>query len=573
MRQLRINDLLLLSIVVSLWLACFALQVREVAYGRLAWVPVFVSIPENAQSYPAFVGFWPGSGREASDLIAGDQLIRLGQTDLRGVGPINFLALAYKEAQSSLQVSLSFMHEGQSYNTIIHLTPFVSPWGTVLLTLSFAVAAILVFLRMPRSRTARATFLASMTYSIHWCLFMGGPHLGQTYAWVGVYILSSFFLFPLILRAALVLPEEVAPTARWMFFWPWIFSLRGVTAFSWYFGVPFSHRLGLYSTHLLEATYALALLGILTRNFFQAGPLGRRQLKWVLYGFYIGGMPTLAAATLALFEPRLWWLREASVGMVVFIPLCVFIAIVRFKFFDIDRLISSTAAYTILLGLLATSGLLLAPGLTHAASQIFGLSPGSGQVVFTSVFALFVIPGHGYLRPQIERIFFAERYALERGVADLLQTLPECTDQHELLAHMGERLHNLLRPESCVIYEQSGTTYPPLFVKGSIVPPVFDGRSGLWGAVQTRNAYADEEEWRRSARVVLRPSERAVLDRLRIGFVVPLGQTKPPPFFLVLGPKQSGDVYTATDATLLKNVAKTVSAQLERGAVRRSSRL
>ena len=533
-------------------------------YGRLAWVPVFVATPEDAQSYPTFVGFWPGSGQEISGLSAGDQLIRLGQTDLRGVGPISFLALAYREAQSSLQVSTFFVRERKSYETIVHFTPFVSPWGTVLLTLSFAVAAILVFLRMPRSRTARAVFFASTIYSIHWCLFMGSPHIGQTYAWVGIYILSSFFLFPLILRAALVLPEEVAPTAQWMFFWPWIFSLRGVTALSWYFGFPFPHRVGLYSTHVLEATYALALLGILTRNFFRAGPLGRRQLKWVIYGFYIGGMPTLAAATLALFEPRLWWLREASIGTVVFIPLCVFIAIVRFKFFDIDHLISSTAVYTIALGLLVTGGLFLAPGFTHAVSQFLGLSPRAGQLVFCAILALFVIPGQAYLRPHIERTFFAERYALKQGIADLLHTLPDCGDQHELLSRIGERLSALLRPESCVIYVYSGTVYISLFVKGSTVPPVFDVRSGLWGAVETRNAYADEEEWRRSARVLLRPSERAVLDRLRIGFVLPLGQSKPPPFFLALGPKQSGDVYTATDATLLKNVATVVAVRLNR---------
>lgn len=566
MRQLRIIDLVLVNVLTLLWFACFALHVREVVHERLAWVPVFVAAPEDAQSYPTFAGFWPGSEPQASGLMAGDQLIRVGQTDLRGVGPVNFLALAYKEAQSSLQVPLFFVRERESYETVVHLTPLVSPWGIVLLTLSFAVAAVLVFLRMPRARTARAVFFASMTYSIHLCPFMGGPPIEQTYAWVGVYILSSFFLFPLILRAALVLPEEVAPTARWMFFWPWIFSLRGVTALSWYFGFPFPHRVGLYSTHVLEATYALALLGILTRNFVCAGPLGRRQLKWVIYGFYIGGMPTLAAATLALFEPRLWWLREASIGTVIFIPICAVIAIVRFKFFDIDRLISSTAVYTIVLGGLATVGVLLAPALPQAVSQVLGLSSGSSQLILSAILALLVIPGHLYLRPCIERLLFVERYALQQGIAELRQTLPACADQHELLSHVGEKLHTLFHPESCVIYAHSGTTYIPLFVRGSTVPPVFDGRSGLWGAVQTRNDYVDEGEWRRSARVVLRPSERAALDRLRIGFVMPLGQRASPPFFLVLGPKQSGDVYTTTDATLLKNVAKTVTERLEREA-------
>jgi hypothetical protein len=216
-----------------------------------------------------------------------------------------------------------------------------------------------------------------------------------------------------------------------------------------------------------------------------------------------------------------------------------------------------------LLGLLATGALLLAPGFAQATSHLIGLSPNSGQLVFSGIFALLVIPGQVYLRPHIERLFFAERYALEQGIADLLRTLPGCSDHHQLLTRVGERLSNLLHSESCTIYTYSGTTYTPVFVTGSIVPSVFEARSVLWGAVQTRNDYTDEEEWRRSTRLLLRPSERGLLDRLRVGFISPLGQSKPAPFFLLLGPKRSGDVYTATDVSLLKNIAKAVSEQLE----------
>jgi len=371
-------------------------------------------------------------------------------------------------------------------------------------------------------------------------------------------------MLPLILRMVLIFPEETAPKSPWMYVWPWLFALRGFTAFSWYFGFPFSHEVGMRATHGLEIMFVVVLLAALTRNFRTAGPLGRRQLKWAVYGLYIGTVPVLAATSIAALAPQLWWIQEASIGTVILTPLCLFIAIIRFNLFDIDRLINSTAAYTVLLGLLATGALFLAPGLTHVASQFLGLSPRTGQLVFSAILALFVIPGQAYLRPHIERTFFAERHALEQGIADLLQTLPDCADQHELLSRIGERLSALLRPESCVIYAYSGTAYHSLFVKGSIVPPVFDIRSGVWGAVQTRNAYADEDEWRRSARVLLRPSERAFLDRLRIGLVLPLGHSTTPPFFLVLGPKQSGDMYTVTEATLLKNVAKTVAVQLER---------
>src|SRR6185503_16777837 len=121
----------------------------------------------NADSYPILRGFW-GKRAESSGLAIGDRLDRLGQTDLRGVSPLGFFALAYKEAQSTLQVPISFVHAGEHGQVILHFDPVVSPWPKVLMTLGFAVTAVLVLFRRPGSRPARAFFLACMTYSIHW---------------------------------------------------------------------------------------------------------------------------------------------------------------------------------------------------------------------------------------------------------------------------------------------------------------------------------------------------------------------------------------------------------------------
>src|SRR5581483_2367722 len=164
--------------------------------------------PESTDSYPILRGFW-GERAESSGLAIGDRLVRLGQTDLRGVSPLGFLALAYKEAQSTLQVPVSFVRAGEHGQAVLHFDAVVLPWPKVLMTLGFAVTAILVLLRLPGSRPARAFFLACMTFSIHWCLFFGGESPVQTYAWVTVYFLSSLVMFPLTLRAVLTFPEEI----------------------------------------------------------------------------------------------------------------------------------------------------------------------------------------------------------------------------------------------------------------------------------------------------------------------------------------------------------------------------
>ena len=56
----RTADLLLLASVLALWTACAVLHVRQVVHGRLAWVPVYVELPQTPDEHPRVRDFWPG---------------------------------------------------------------------------------------------------------------------------------------------------------------------------------------------------------------------------------------------------------------------------------------------------------------------------------------------------------------------------------------------------------------------------------------------------------------------------------------------------------------------------------
>ena len=315
---------------------------------------------------------------------------------------------------------------------VLRLDPLNFPWRIFPLVLGFAVTGVLAFLRAPGSRSARAYFLASLAYSLHWTLFFGGPRV-QTYAWVAVCFCASLVMFPLTLRTAMLLPDEVAPADGRLPAWPWLFALFGPIGTSAMFGVPLPPLIGLRGIFVLNVAFIATLLVLLTRNFRRAGPIGRRQLKWVVYGIYLGAVPVLAADAVIAIAPRFWWLHDVSMIAMVVIPICICIAIVRYNLFDIDRLISATVAYTILFVLLLAGALTVIPRLSLAASSTIGLDPAFGQTVFSLLLAALVVPGQRYLRPQIERRFFAERYALERGVEQLLRDLSRCGGPQALL--------------------------------------------------------------------------------------------------------------------------------------------
>lgn len=563
MKRFHLLDALLLAVVFTLWSVCFVLHLREVVHGRLARVSVSVSSPENSAAYPIFIGFWPGSAAATPALVAGDRLMRVGSADLRGVGPVRFLARAYEQAQGKLEVRLAFTRAGQPGETLLRFDPVIGPWGIIPMILGLAGTGLLVQLRMPRSRQARAYLFCSFAYSIHWSLFFGGAPW-QTYAWVVVYTVSSCVIFPLILHAVLVLPEEVAPTNRWMLVWPWLFALRGPTAFSWYFGWPLPHELGMRATNLLELAFLVVLLTVLTLNFRRAGPLGRRQLKWLVYGFYIGVAPVLTGAIIAILNPRLWWVQEASMSAIVFIPICLSIAILRFNLFDIDRLISSTAAYSIVLIVLGAGALSAVPTLAVSLSTLAGVERAVGNVALSLFLAAVIVPGQRYLRPQIERLFFAHRYAVEQGVQQLVRELPSHNTPQSLLTFVGERLFTVLRAEHCVMYSKVDTQYRPLFVHGGILPLPFEAHSPLVRALQARAIAVDIDRWQRTMRVSLNRSERTLLDSLRLAAVLPIGRGEAPFAFLCLGYKRSGDVYTSTDFKALHSVGEKTCEALRR---------
>jgi class 3 adenylate cyclase len=227
--------------------------------------------------------------------------------------------------------------------------------------------------------------------------------------------------------------------------------------------------------------------------------------------------------------------------------------------------LSAAASYNILLALLGAGALVVVPRIAEAASGFVGIDPGTGQVALSLVLVVLLIPAHRRLRPQIDRVFFKERYALDHGIAELLPTLSTCADARELTERAGAGLQRLLQPEACVVYAGVEQSYAPVFVEGRAVPPAFAARSPLIVSLEERRRpLALGEAGRRPDEAALSPFDRAALETLQAEVVVPVGQDGALAAFLCLGPKRSGDVYTSTDLSLLAAVAETVSHQLQR---------
>ena len=242
---------------------------------------------------------------------------------------------------------------------------------------------------------------------------------------------------------------------------------------------------------------------------------------------------------------------------------------VGYRWLDVDRLISATAALT-LLGVAGVGGFaLVVPRMAAAASGAVGVDPATGQAALSMALAALAVPGYRLLRPQIDRRLFGAQHALGERFARLRAELSDCGGVEELVRRAAEGLDALLHPESLATYGRQGDSFVPLLVRGRAAPLAFEAMSTLVQVLEAKGAPL----FARARQIA--PFERAALETLGAEVVVPVLRDGRLVAFTCLAGKRSGDIYTATDLERLGSVAERcadVLARLDAAGVAREAR-
>jgi signal transduction histidine kinase len=198
-------------------------------------------------------------------------------------------------------------------------------------------------------------------------------------------------------------------------------------------------------------------------------------------------------------------------------------------------------------------------------SQVVPLDPVSAQLAVALAIAATVVVATRRLRPAVDRVFFAERVALEGGAARLLRDLSDCTAPGEVTMLIAERIASLLRPDILVSYARTDDGFAPVFIRGARNATAFASRTPLIVSLEARAAPVIAAEWRDPRRGLdVSDADRAALAALSAAVVVPVRRGRDLTAFVCLGAKRSGDVYTSTDLSLLSAIAERASAELLR---------
>lgn len=182
---------------------------------------------------------------------------------------------------------------------------------------------------------------------------------------------------------------------------------------------PLHTGLGPVLDPLLAAMVAFALVGLLIRYRRSTGDV-RQQIKWVVFIATAGilGLLLLTFARQVLGFTEYDGLDTALLLLfTISLPIVIGIAIFKYRLYDIDRIISRTAAYAIVVGLLTA---VYAASVT-LAQQLLPFESQLGIVVSTLVVAALFNPLRRRVQHAVDQRFNRSKYDAQ-GVLDKLSS-------------------------------------------------------------------------------------------------------------------------------------------------------
>jgi hypothetical protein len=344
-----------------------------------------------------------------------------------------------------------------------------------ILAVSFPMVGALIATHRPRNPIGwlfctvgvfQGLLIAAEAYS-HYALriasgtALGGPLARWVAQWVWAPSVGLLFTF-----VPLLFPDGRLPSPRW----------RPV---AWLSGLSIVLTCGLYATLLwplralvdrepeellaggqaivvnaafpLMVLCGLASVGALGVRFHRARGIERQQLKWLLFAAAI----TVVVISLGDLVSRLWLLP-----LVPAIPVAAGIAILRYRLYDIDRIISRTLVYGLLTVLLGAvyAGVVLVLG--QVFGGVAGRPPSWAVAGATLAVAALFQPARRQIQQVVDRRFNRRKYDAAKTVEAFSARLRDEVDLDTLSAELLAVVDQTMQPTGSSLWLRPSAELP-----------------------------------------------------------------------------------------------------------------
>jgi hypothetical protein len=353
--------------------------------------------------------------------------------------------------------------------------PVLAGFGQGALFLTIGLIGLIVAWHQPRNPMGWVLFGVAFFYVVYWlarsyALLDYRVHDGRLpLGWVAVLLGQAWAPVMFLAGLSLLLfPDGRVPSARWK---PMLWTYLALGA-SWLGGTFFvaarviaGHHVSIDSSGTLTAldnptgsnawwaaTSAVFFVAVAVcwvtwlagqvLNYLRSSGERRLQLKWLLSGATI-----FILAEIALFaddNPVGWWKVAEGVATVgtFALPVSIGFGIMKFRLYDIDRIISRTLAYALVTGALVG----VYAGLVLLATRVLTLTSPVAVAASTLVAAALFSPLRRRVQRAVDRKFNRARYDADQTVAAFAGRLQDAVDLDTVRADLTGVVNAALEP-------------------------------------------------------------------------------------------------------------------------------
>ena len=355
--------------------------------------------------------------------------------------------------------------------------------GLLLMSPVYVALGLLIAVRQPGNRVSWLLFVVGTWFVVEGAadLRIGGqaepPHPASIWDALAIIWLNSGFFFALIIPLFLLL--YIFPTGRFLTRrWSWAGWLAGLVASIGIFVEAFATEIGptddtwtitnpigflefdvenfsgLEDAPVIATVFGVGLVSLMVggipaivTRYRRSNPLIRTQIKWVVYAMLL--------LAITLMSQIMFEFYQGFVAIFLFVfglsvlPTTITIAITRYRLYEIDRLISGTIAYTLVVTLL---GLIYAVGAVWLPTQLLGEQTSIFVAVSTLAVAALFNPVRKRILGWVDRRFYRAKYDAEQVVADFADRLQDATDLNQLTEDSVAVVNRTMQPTSVGIW-------------------------------------------------------------------------------------------------------------------------
>ena len=210
--------------------------------------------------------------------------------------------------------------------------------------------------------------------------------------------------------------------------------------------------LGTFGLLLWSATLVAALLCVVLR-FRAARGVERQQLRWVAAGAAaaVAGLMGGAAA------PQDTALASVLYASVLCVPVAIGVAVLRYRLWDLDRLVSRTVTYVVVTALLVVPYLLVVPAASRLAQGSGSLAVAAATLAVAALFS----PLRRRVQDLVDRRFNRRRYDAARTLDAFAVRLRDQVDLDALHGELLGVVDQTMQPATATLWLRPPATPGP----------------------------------------------------------------------------------------------------------------